>query len=376
MPAEKKLSICMLSDDFVPAATGVGTHLQSVSEHLAAAGHRVTVITTRRPGQPPREVWQGVDVHRVFTLPMFGFYQALPSTTTLEAIFDLVQPDILHHHYLGVMLLRAMKVARRRRLPQVYTYHMTEDHLTQPVPMRPFRRWIGAQIVKCCNEMDVIVSVSKNLAVQLPAKGITSPVHYISNPVRFQTSTAIEPAPRDAGFVVMFAGRLDPEKNLPFLLRSFARMRAAVPDASLWIAGSGTQRSRLERLARELNIERHVQFFGFLGHEELCRRYMACDVFVLPSLVETQGLVAMEAMWFGKPLIVARSVVSASELVEEGINGYIVDNDSEDALIERLTAIARDTPARDRMGRASQTRAQAYQPANIVAALESLYATI
>ena len=373
MPTEQKLSICMLSDDFIPAATGVGTHLQSVSEHLAARGHRVTVITTRRPGQAARETWHGVDVHRVFTLRVFGFYQALPSMATLETIFDEVRPNLLHHHYLGLMLLRAMKVAAHRGLPQVYTYHMTEDHLTQPLPMRPFRGIIRAQIVRRCNAMDRVISVSKALAAQLPAKGITTPVEYISNPVRFETDPALRPARRDAGFVIMFAGRLNPEKNLPFLLRGFAALQAAVPDASLWIAGEGGQRGQLEGLCSELGIERKVRFLGFLDHEALCRHYMSCDVFVLPSLVETQGLVAMEAMWFGKPIVVARSVVSASELVVDGANGFIFDNDVENQLVERLLELVTNPGLRSRMGRASRQLARAYEPATIVTLLEGLY---
>lgn len=373
MPEREQLSICMLSDDFVPAATGVGTHLQSVSEHLAARGHRVTVVTSRRPGQPAREILNHVDVHRVFTLKVFGFYQALPSTAALEAIFDEVKPDLLHYHYLGLMLVRAMKVAALRGLPQVYTYHMTEDHLTQPLPMRPFRGIIRTQIIQRCNAMDNVISVSKTLAGQLPAKGITSPVQYISNPVRFGAESVLEPAPRDAGFVVMFAGRLNPEKNLPLLLRSFAKLRAAVPDTKLWIAGAGSQRGQLESLCRELDIEEQVRFLGFLDHEALCRHYSACDVFVLPSFVETQGLVAMEAMWFGKPIIVADSVVSATELVQEGVNGYIVRHDAPEHLADRLLGLALDPDKRAQFGRAGRVRAQSFRPEVIVAELEQLY---
>jgi len=112
----KPLAICMLSDDFLPGATGVGSHLQAITPELVARGHRVAVVTTRRAGEPEREVWRGVQVYRVATVKAFGFYQAMASTRTLGAIFDEFRPDLIHHHYLGLMLVRGMKAARERGL--------------------------------------------------------------------------------------------------------------------------------------------------------------------------------------------------------------------------------------------------------------------
>ena len=367
------ISICMLSDDFLPAATGVGTHLQEVSKLLTLAGHRVTIITTRRPGEPAEEIWGGVRVFRVFTLKMFGFYQALPSSAELRRIFSEIQPDIIHHHYLGLMLMRAMKLAETLRLPQVYTYHMTEDHLTQPLPMRPFRKLIAKKIVSVCNRANLVISVSQGIAEQLPGKGIHTPVRYISNPVSFPDDVTVEAASRDAAFAVLFAGRLNPEKNIPFLLRGFAILTRQIPDSILWIAGHGSQKDQLLSHAKELGIGDKVHFLGFLGHDQLSRYYAACDVFVLPSLVETQGLVAMEAMWFGKPILVADSVISARELVDQGNNGYIVDHESDASLAERLVELATQPDLRARMGQAGRMKTLGYRPPVILEALQSAY---
>jgi glycosyltransferase involved in cell wall biosynthesis len=373
MHPQARLSICMVSDDFLPAATGVGSHLQQICPHLAARNHQVSVITTRRRGEPSFEIWEGVRVYRIATLKVLGFYQGLPSTATIKQILGEVRPHVIHHHYLGMMLLQVMRVAKGRGLPQIYTYHMTEDHLTQPIPMRPFRTSIARQIVRCCNRSDLVISVSEALAGQLPDRGIRTPVRYISNPVGFPDQASVEPLPRAAAFVVMFAGRLDPEKNLPYLLRAFGALLTSIPDSMLWIAGQGSQKSNLCRLARDLAITERVQFLGFLGHDVLARYYASCDVFVLPSLFETQGLVAMEAMWFGKPLIVARSVVSARELVDEGHSGFVVDQTSESDLVRRLAELASDPERRADMGRAAQKKAAAYRPELIVEQLETAY---
>lgn len=363
----------MTSDDFLPAATGVGTHLQSVAALLAARGHQVMVITTRRTGQPHMEDWNGVRVVRVATVRMFGFDQALAGPGKLSSLIAEFQPDLIHHHYLGVMLVMALAVAKRAHMPQIYTYHMTEDHLTQPWPMRPFKGLIRRGIGYCCKRVDHIISVSQKLAQQIVARNYGTPVSYISNPVNFSQDAAASDASTGSAFTVLFAGRLNPEKNIPLLLRGFALVLAQRPDARLLIAGEGSQRGPLLRMAAELNIEASTSFLGFLPASELAVRYRSCDVFVLPSWVETQGLVAMEAMHFGKPILVARSVVSAEELVDEGVNGYLVDPRAEADLARRLLALADDPALRKRMGQAGRCKAERYRPELVAEQLETLY---
>ena len=160
-------SVCIISDDFLPAVTGAGTHVQFISQDLVKRGYQISIITTRRPGQPEQEVWQGVKVYRTFTVRVLGFYQALPSKKTIRKIFEENQVTLVHHHYVGFLLKQAEKVARIMGLPQVYTYHMTADHLTQALPMRPLRSLIARQILNYCNRFDFIIAPSKNLAEKI-----------------------------------------------------------------------------------------------------------------------------------------------------------------------------------------------------------------
>lgn len=372
----KKLSICLVSDDFLPSATGVGAHLQVVTAELVKRGHRVSMITTRRPGQPAFEIWQGVEVFRTFTVKVAGFYQAIPSKSAIKNIFEKVKPEMVHFHYLGFLLLRTMKIAKELGLPTVYTYHMSEEHLTQPFFMRPFRSLIAKQIVNCCNRMDQVISVSQNLANLLPQKGINSPIQYISNPVIFSDKNKTESINKESAFEIFFAGRLDPEKNIPYLLHAFKKLLNTKPNAKLRIAGKGTQKNNLEKLTRELGVENQVTFLGFLTHDQLSAYYANCDVFVLPSIFETQGLVAMEAMWFSKPIIVTNRIVSAKELVDHGINGFIVDAESTDDLTNQLNLLASDANLRQKMGIAGRIKANSYRPEMVMDELEKVYSAV
>jgi glycosyltransferase involved in cell wall biosynthesis len=374
--ANRAVSICMLSDDFLPAATGVGTHVQRVSEELVRRGHRVSVITTRRAGEPGQEDWRGVRVYRTFTLKLFGFYQALPSEGTIRRIFQENAVTLVHYHYLGFLLKRAEKVARPLGLPRIYTYHMTVDHLTQPWPMKPFRPWIALQIAEYCNQFDLVIAPSRDLVARIGADGIRTPTRCIGNPVVFEPADNVQPIERPAAFMVFYAGRLNPEKNLPLLLHAFRDLLRTLPDAALWIAGVGDQRGRLESMCQSLGMAQQVRFLGFVDHGSLARYYAACDVFVLPSLVETQGLVALEAMHFARPVIVTRAIVSAGELVEEGVNGYIVDPVNPAELADRLKTLALDTALRAQMGRAGSQRSLNYAPERVIHALETAYSEV
>jgi 1,2-diacylglycerol 3-alpha-glucosyltransferase len=367
------ISICMISDDFLPAATGVGVHLKLIGPELARRGHRVSVITTRRKGEPELEEWEGVAVHRVPTMKVYGFYQALPSRNTIRRIFNKERPDVVHHHYVGIMMRRVCAVAEHMHLPQLSTYHFSAEVLTQPLLMRPFRSLIHRQMVAYNNRFDLVVVPSRNLAGRLTSEGIHTPLRYITNPVVFEASDNVVPADLPPGFTILYAGRLGPEKNLPYLLRAFADLLRSVPEAMLWIAGRGPERESLERLCTQLGIGSQVRFLGFLDHPTLASYYAACDVFVLPSLEEAQPLVAMEAMWFGKPVIVTRAIVAATEMVDEGINGYIVDPDNPRELEDRLATLVAGGDLRSRMGEASRRRAEAYRPELVVSALEQAY---
>jgi len=366
----------MVSDDFLPAMTGVGTHLKLVAPELVRRGHRVCVITTRRQDEPEVEQWQGVTIYRVFTLKVYGFYQALPSTSTVRAILQRAKPDLIHHHYVGLMMWQVCAVAESLKLPQVSTYHFSAEVLTQPLPMRPLRGLIRRLMVRLNNRFDLVIAPSQNLAGQISSEGVQTPVRYITNPVVFGDSASVLPAERTPGFTVLYAGRLGPEKNIPYLIKAFAELLKTLPEAILWIAGRGPEGPALQSLCAQLGVGSSVRFLGFLDHPALARYYAACDVFVLPSIQEAQPLVAMEAMWFGRPVIVTKAIVAAEEMVEQGVNGYIVDPDSVEDLTKRLSGLAVEPALRTAQGAASRQRANAYRPELVVDALLVAYADL
>lgn len=368
-----RLSICMTTDDLLPAMTGVGVHVQQIARALVARGHRVSILTSRRVGQAESETWDGVRLHRCWTMKVMGFYQAMPASSTIRRLIDREAPDVIHHHYFGLLMQRTIRVAIARKLPQLATYHFSDEVLTQPWFMRPVRGVIRRSIAAACNQCSSVVTVSRSMADCLPGKGITSAIRYIPCPIPLEHLGEAAPGGRPPGLIVMFAGRLAPEKNIPLLLEAFSILARERSEARLWLAGDGALRGELERRCDKPDLAGRVEFLGQLAPEALARAYEACDIFVLPSVMETLGLVAVEAMWFGKPLIVTDRIVCARELVEHGINGYIVDAIKPDDLADRLRRLATDPGLRIQMGTAGKARASVYREGPIIDELERLY---
>jgi glycosyltransferase involved in cell wall biosynthesis len=366
----------MISDDFLPGATGVGIHIQCIARELTRRGARVSVITSRRKGEPAFEVWNEVKVYRTFTVKIYGFYQALPSRSTVKNILKENDIDIIHYHYLGMLLMRTYKAAKPLKARHIYTYHMAVEHLTQPMLMKPFHKLFFNLHVDYCNRFDLILAPSRGLAGQIKEFGIQTPVRFLNNPIVIDSSGDTGTKHDHEKFIVLYAGRLGPEKNLPYLFKAFALLIQKHRESELWIAGEGPMKSRLVMMSREMAIEDSVKFLGFIKHADLPQYYTAADVFVLPSVLETQGMVVAEAMHFAKPVIVTDRIVSARELVDEGKNGFIVNADSIADLEEKLLLLSRSAELRDKMGRHSLQKSESYSPEKVVDQLEQYYFSI
>lgn len=371
------LRLCMITDDFLPAATGVGVHVQCLARGLASRGHHVAVVTTRRPGEPACETWHGVTIYRLFSVSMYGFWQALPPRSTLRDILAIETPDIVHHHYISYLMHLTHHEVKHMGARQLYTWHMAADHLTQAWPMRPFRAAIARAVVSLCNRSDFVIAPSRNLKQRIVSDGVRVPIAYISNPVAFEQEELPMSAVRTSGpFSVLYVGRLNKEKNLPYLLRAFSLMRRKNEKAILKIVGVGDQKRELERLCVALEISESVNFMGYLSRRLVAQQYADADVFVLPSLVEAQPIVALEAMYFGKPLIVTDRIVSAREFVEPGINGFIVNPDLDYDLAEKLLRLHADPALRKSMGFAGRERSKAYSPDTFLERTAAIYRAV
>jgi len=158
---------------------------------------------------------------------------------------------------------------------------------------------------------------------------------------------------RNAGRRLLFTGRLARVKGLPVVLAAVQRLRARHPDIELSLAGDGPDRAVLEAEARRLGVADHVRFLGYQSSDQVAALLQDTDVFVLPSFAEGVPVVLMEAMASGVPVVTTR-VAGVSELVEDGVSGFVVPPGDVDALARAIDTLLADPALRARFGAAGR----------------------
>jgi glycosyltransferase involved in cell wall biosynthesis len=166
-------------------------------------------------------------------------------------------------------------------------------------------------------------------------------------------------APDPTKFTVLCVCRFYPRKRLALLLRAAARLRAQIPKLEIRIAGGGPEEARLLSLWRRLRLNGTVRWLGNVSQATLAREYQTCDVFCLPSVQEGFGIVFLEAMAAGKPIVAARAA-AVPEVVTDGVTGLLAEPEDDEALANALARLHSDAALRALLGEAGRRAVQQY----------------
>ncbi len=158
---------------------------------------------------------------------------------------------------------------------------------------------------------------------------------------------------RGSGRRLLFTGRLARVKGIPVVLAALGRLRERHPDVELVLAGDGPERATLEAEARRLDVADRVRFLGYRSSDDIRALLQETDVFVLPSFAEGVPVVLMEAMASGVPVVTTR-VAGVSELVEDGVSGFVVPPGDVEALTRAIDTLFADAALRERFGAAGR----------------------
>ena len=170
----------------------------------------------------------------------------------------------------------------------------------------------------------------------------------------------------------MYAGRLSQEKNLPFLIESFHKVKRTLPDTTLVLVAGGPLEEELKDLTLSMDLsEQDVVFTGQLPFESLVNAYYSSDLFVFSSLTETQGLVLIEAMAAGLPVVAVRAS-GVREMVRDGVDGLLTGEDS-DEFAAAVTRILQDNRYYRHLQTNALHRAEQMSSQNMALKLQSVY---
>ncbi len=341
------MNILMMTNTYVPHVGGVARSVLAFSQMLRKMGHRVLVVAPTFEGSPPDEI----DVIRLPAIQHFNgsdFSVRLPIPGLLSTALDAFQPDIVHSHHPFLVGDAALGVATLRDLPLVFTHHTMYEQYTHYVPgdSPAMKRFAVRMATEYANLCDHVIAPSESIAQILKRCGVSVPTTVIPTGVdskRFSRGNGSSARtryniPSDA-FIVGHVGRLAPEKNLSFLARAVAAFLQCNANAHFFVAGVGPSEPEIMGLFAERGLSKRLHIVGVLPDVQLANAYHAMDVFAFASRSETQGLVLVEAMVAGVP-VVAIDASGVREVVVNNENGWLLPHQDETAFSEALLTIA------------------------------------
>ncbi|MCX7140702.1 MAG: glycosyltransferase [Proteobacteria bacterium] len=341
------MRILYISDVYFPRVNGVSTSIRTFRRELQALGHEVVVVAPAY-SQSATEVDPGIFRIAARGVPLDPEDRLMRSRSLRELparlgprAFDLVHIQTpFAAHYAG------LRMARELGIPCVATYHtFFEEYLYHYVPfapralMRAFARLFSR---RQGNQVNALVVPSRAMLAALTAYGVRSPMTILPTGLSLGEFSGGDGAsfrrahgiPADRPLLV-HVGRVAFEKNIDFLLRTLDHVRLRHPDVLLLVVGEGPALPRLKTMAHNLGLDANVQFVGYLDRATtLLDCYRAGDVFVFSSRTETQGLVLLEAMALGVP-VVAIAEMGAIDILEAG-QGALVAPAEERAFSEAV----------------------------------------
>jgi glycosyltransferase involved in cell wall biosynthesis len=372
----KTMKILLLNYEFPPLGGGGGVAAREIAKGFIVKGYRVDCVTSWFPGLEKEEVVDGIRVHRVkvlgrkekqtasiLSLVSFPFL-ALPKVIQLCRQNDY---SFVNVHFavptgpLGVVVSKVFGLKSILNLHGGDIYDPTKKS-------SPHRTWYLRKIVGwVLNNSDVIVaqsSATKKKVIELyaPDKEVfVVPLPYSS--YVFQNLPEEYLRIKKDEKCIIGVGRLIKRKGFDCLIRALSKIKGK--KTKLVLVGDGPEKKNLMDLARELNVSERVLFPGFVSDEEKFQYLSNSDLFVLSSVYEPFGVVIQEAMQAGLP-IVATNAGGASDLIVEGVNGYLVSPGDDDSLADRIERILSDDRVREDMGKKSLASLSGYSPERII----------
>jgi len=345
----------MFTDAYWPRVNGVTVSVDSFSRALVNMGHDVLIICSSYPedANNPVSIKKYAEEERtpkvvkVPSIPVFVTKEdRLAKFNKWNWVFkqvDLFNPDIIHVNTEMMIAEFGFWYARTHNLPAVYTFHtMWEDYGPNYFPMFPafFVKFVIRRVLKFV--------LWRSYRVIVPTAQIESTVRrYMRDAVTFMLPTGIEiklfehDEAECAEFrktmeilfpelikkrILLFAGRIGKEKNIGFLLDILPDILKKHPDVILLIVGNGPDLEYYMDEAEKKGIKNNCIFTGYLDRKDLALVYAVSDIFVFPSLTDTQGLVTIEAMLSGTP-VVGIGVLGTLAMMGGDNGGFMVKND-------------------------------------------------
>ncbi len=351
------MKIGMMADVYKPYVSGVTNHIALNKQTLESLGHEVYVFTFQAADYQDDET----NVIRSPSIPFLdtGFNFSL--SYSREARHLLRGMDVVHVHHPFLSGPLALLYCRPFGVPVVFTNHTRYDLYAQTY-LRPGGEEIGIAAIQAylptfCRAVNLVICPSPGICKVLHSYGIQGDnMEVVPNGVdldRFQKPC--EPVSRaELGFaetdvVLAYVGRLGPEKNLYFLLRSFAGVAQAYDHVHLILIGDGPERGSLEERVERSGLNERVRFMGLVPYDQLPAHLAMADIFATASVTEVHPLTVIEAMAAGLPVLGIDSP-GVGDTIQDGETGYLAPEEDLAMFTAKMIKLVTEHEVRRQMG--------------------------
>ncbi len=380
------MNILKVSDVYFPRVNGVSTSINTTRTTLHQLGHQTTLVAPAYPGHTETDdTILRIDARRVPFDPEDYLMKRRPLRKVMERL-DREAFDIIHIHTPFMAHRFGVALSRHWRIPVVETYHTHfEEYAHHYIPTLPraagraLARWVARRLAA---GVDGLVMPSSAIARSLHDYGVDTTMRVIPTGLdlnefapgdrhAFCRRFALDPARPS----MVYVGRVAHEKNIGLLLDVVDRVRQQVPEVLLIIAGEGPALGSLQRQCKARGLGDNVVFVGYLKRgQPLWDCFAAGDLFAFASKTETQGLVLLEAMALGVP-VVGYAAMGATEVLTIESGAAIVEGGA-DAFSEQVLTLLRDGERRAALAEKGKHYARTWSTQETTARLVDFYQSI
>ena len=382
------MRVLFISDVYFPRVNGVSTSIRTFRQDLAAHGIETQLVAPRYATAPAAAEEPGVVRVPSAGVPRDPEDRRMRWGALTRALEALVPAgfDLVHIHTPFIAHYAGVRFARRAGIPAIATYHtFFEEYLHHYLPVLPhgLARYLARSFTRSqCDDVRALIAPSEPMRAVLLDYGVTTPIHVLPTGLpadRFRAGDA-QAFRAAAGLaadarLVTYIGRVAHEKNIGFLVHMFRKVLARVPQAVLVIAGEGPARAALQAQVASLGLTPHVHFAGYLDRDTaLLDCYAAAEAFVFASRTETQGLVLLEAMAQGAPVVSTAELGTRSILVPG--SGALVVPEEQDAFAAAVVRVLEDRELHRELAQRGRAYARSWSSSAMAARLAGLYETL
>lgn len=377
------MHIANFTNTYLPFISGVVRSIRTFRDELTRQGHNVFIFAQEHAGHIDEEPF-------IFRYPSLSLHlpvevhAAIPISPTIDRLIPPLKLDVIHTHHPFLLGSVAANKAQELNLPFVFTFHTQYREYTHYVPLpldtvqnflkSAVDHWLQDFMRRCQHIIIPSESMQETLVNEYGLKDNFTVIPTGIDLGAYQTADGakIRKKKRWENDIVMISlGRLAPEKNWFTLIQATALVLKEYPHFRLVLVGDGPDKNFLEGLAAELGIRKRVTFTGSIEFTDTPSYLKAANLFGFASITETQGLVTLEAMAAGLP-VVAVDGSGTRDLLKNGQQGYLVDNNSE-ALANGIKKLISNPDRMQRFAEAANKKAQTFSIETLTNKLIGVY---